>query len=538
MYIADTDNDRIRILSKTVSEIGCLVIYSSDPNFISSNSLNLLLIVVISMAVVFVLLHMIVLIRTCKEYSFMYLVISSFASLDFGSDIFYLLFSNYRTNELAWASFAFSVCLPIVYFTYVVLIQHNLIPHFLYDWYIGRVISRRFKWNIFWIWLSSERGAPLVNNKRLSCTFNNHDSLVKVAVFITVWVALLAMQAVTLIPFFIWVIVLSPYYLPLIVIGSFLFHTKLLAHKDVWNMYVTLFTGRSSRYGKTSVYDTKLLNDALFTQLVFTSLPMLVIQSINETRGLGDITFGIFKVYAHIPISPIISGLYCAFFSYRYLYLVLRYKHSIQTMPFTLQRTIDNITKSVGLVETVEDIKHNKEAIPHYRRYWKARLAHAMLDDVMHDVVNLVTRVYFKDERMSDQLHILLKLRLDFVQSAFESADHKDTKFSLDFHRLASDVFKILMFDSTDLTMYRVLTEEGIGEANDLLNVKQNSINRILNALHNRSKHGTVMAYLNLITYNNNVSTQKSDVKENRTNESVPQNVPVSKYKIYPTSDV
>ena len=103
----------------------------------------------------------------------------------------------------------------------------------------------------------------------------------------------------SLIPFGLWLLVLCPYYMFVICSGAFLYHTKLLAHRDIWNTWVYLFTGRVNRYGKKGVFDTKLLNDAFFLQLLLTSLPILLVKITNylqnDARGLY--TSDAFKVF-------------------------------------------------------------------------------------------------------------------------------------------------------------------------------------------------------------------------------------------------
>lgn len=70
----------------------------------------------------------------------------------------------------------------------------------------------------------------------------------------------------------------------------------------------------------------------------------------------------------------------------------------------------------------------------------------------------------------------------------------------------------LLLKDSVDLTMYRLLKREGIRESADLLDVDQRTIKAILSALNNRAIQGTVLAYLNLITYNNFTARSGSNV--------------------------
>ncbi len=335
---------------------------------------------------------------------------------------------------------------------------------------------------------------------------------------------LLTLQIITLIPFFIWLALLSPYYMVLIVIGSFLFHTKLLGHKDVWNCWVLLFTGRFHRYSKTSVYDTKLLNDAMFSQLMLTSLPLLLIKIVNfmqnsarhvfDTISIDGVDMGyvVFNDNAYLSIfwplvSLVFSAVFCAIGIYRYVYLVLRHKYLLQEVPFTMELSFDsNERKLLGIGKTEENIKYNKEAITPYRKYWKSKVLHGEVDSSMRTVVNMANQFFVRDVTIVESLDMLLQLRVDLVQSTLDYIDshtYNDETCDIDTHQLASNVLMLLMKDSVDLTMYRLLKREGIRESADLLDVDQRTIRAILSAINNKAIYNTVLAYLNLITYNN-----------------------------------
>ena len=476
--------------------------------------------VIILLVVTFIVLHALTLALSLQGASVTFVLVSLLASLDLGSDVFHLLFSLYSTKQLYFASFVFVFCVPIVYFILAVIVQHNLVPHVLYEWYIGRIISHRCKWNMFWVWLSNERGAPLVNHKRQSFTFNNHDSIPKVIVFISSWIILFGLQAISLIPFFLWMLLLSPYYIFLLLAGSFLFQTKLLAHKNVWNVFVVLFTGRYNRYTKTSMYDTKLLNDAMFAQLILTSLPLFAIKIINYLQNGDRYVFIalsayngtiVYTYYDYLSIywpfiSLLISAMYCLVGSYRYVFLALYYKYLIQEVPFTFQYIVNNRRNSVGIVRTKEDIKYNKEAILPYRRYWKDKVLRTSLDSSMNAAMRAVARFYIKDERYANDLDTLLKLRVKFVQSTLEVTKLNmldEGTCTVDTHQLSNKVFELLLKDSIDMSMHKVLSAAGVRLPSDLLDIDQKTVMNILKSLHNRAIYGTVLAYLNLITYNN-----------------------------------
>ena len=108
---------------------------------------------VIALSSAFIGLHMMILFR-CWHHSrsFTFGVISLVATADMGSDLFDLFFSLYASKALFWVSFTFVLVVPVVYFVFAVVVYHRLLPHAVYEWYFGRVISRKYKWNIIWIW--------------------------------------------------------------------------------------------------------------------------------------------------------------------------------------------------------------------------------------------------------------------------------------------------------------------------------------------------------------------------------------------------
>jgi hypothetical protein len=296
----------------------------------------------------------------------------------------------------------------------VVIARKRLLPHFLFEWYIGRIISLNFKWNWLWIWLSTEKGAPLVNHRRQAFTFQRHDSLPKVFIFLISWGLLLMVQAVSLLPFFAWIILLSPYYVTLVIIGSFLFHTKLLAHKYVWNCWVTLFTSpRGNRYSKVSIYDTKLLNYSMFVQLVMSSTPLFIIKAVNSNIYLHYqpsstqsgythamiYSYTSYMVYEWYLLSLLISLIFIIIGVYRYVYMVLRTKVKVEDAPFSFELvSAKKQRKSIGILPSREDITFNMTAVASYRRRWRAKLIKNRVDYSMSSLLTLATAVFIKDE--------------------------------------------------------------------------------------------------------------------------------------------
>ena len=108
---------------------------------------------IIALASAFIGLHMIITFR-CWHHprSYIFSAMSLLATLDMGSDLFDLFFGLYASKALFWATFTLILIVPVMYFTFAVVVYHRLVPHAAYEWYFGRIISRKYKWNIIWIW--------------------------------------------------------------------------------------------------------------------------------------------------------------------------------------------------------------------------------------------------------------------------------------------------------------------------------------------------------------------------------------------------
>lgn len=120
--------------------------------------------------------------------------------------------------------------------------------------------------------------------------------------------------------------------------------------------------------------------------------------------------------------------------------------------------------------------------------------------------MQLITQLYLNDYNFVNDLSTLLQLRVDFAQVTLEVSEAQ--KFdknacAIDMQTLAVEVFTLLLEDSVDFTMYKVLNAADIREPVDLLDINQKTITSILSALQNPAIHHIVLSYLNVITYNN-----------------------------------
>ena len=95
----------------------------------------------------------------------------------------------------------------------------------------------------------------------------------------------------------------------------FLYQTKLLAFVPFWNLWVKRWTGNDEDYLKKGLVDVTMLNKSILTELIFESLPQIIIQVVN---GFFMKTFTLVG-YFSIAMSSffIINGIYSFVF---YLY--------------------------------------------------------------------------------------------------------------------------------------------------------------------------------------------------------------------------
>jgi hypothetical protein len=190
---------------------------------------------------------------------------------------------------------------------------------------------------------------------------------------------------------------------------------------------------------------------------------------------------------------------------YRYVYVANRYKYAVQDVPFA--DFLLTILPAVGLLDSREDIKYNQEAIVPYRKYWRDRLLQHKLDSTMHDVMHVVVKQFFNDEKNGQDLNFLLHLRVILVEAILETKDEmmcREESAPVDMHQLADEVFHFLLKESEDLSIYKALLAANIRDSNGLLDTDEATIKTILNALPNKSHtYNLVLSYLNLITYNN-----------------------------------
>lgn len=81
-------------------------------------------------------------------------------------------------------------------------------------------------------------------------------------------------------------IIVSPLVVPWAVFGIFLYMTKLFANKAIQDFWLSVWTGEAVKPSGEMV-DKKVLNESIFSEIVFESLPELILQSLNN-QLLGE----------------------------------------------------------------------------------------------------------------------------------------------------------------------------------------------------------------------------------------------------------
>jgi len=64
-------------------------------------------------------------------------------------------------------------------------------------------------------------------------------------IYIT-WLLLMALQLLSLAPYMLWLVVLSPIFITVFLLGVYLHQLHLFAHSAVWNSWFYLLTGEAS----------------------------------------------------------------------------------------------------------------------------------------------------------------------------------------------------------------------------------------------------------------------------------------------------
>jgi len=192
-----------------------------------------------------------------------------FSALDVGSDLLYITTEPFYDVKLWYAGIVFLVLPNYPFFRK--MYELSVQPRFIIP-FAGQAI-----------WLGIKEGRVTIKNADLpkSISFENHDSFVKIFVYLTTWVVLIVAQIVWGVCFcVVYGLNFVLFWVPWVGFGCFLLQTKAIAIRPVWNMYFRVLMGTTMRYkqevrkakkntqeNKTNdgIIDYELLNESIFS---------------------------------------------------------------------------------------------------------------------------------------------------------------------------------------------------------------------------------------------------------------------------------
>jgi hypothetical protein len=175
-------------------------------------------------------------------------------------------------------------------------------------------------------WLGVESGSPTIFNVK-SVYFANHDSLPKVMLFLIIWVLMIVLQLFSFAFGVFWCFMTAPVAIVWLLIGFVLFQSKLIAVRQVWNLWIGVWTGSSElqKSDEEPAIDAAVINESILLEFVVESLPQAAIQSYNNTLIGSWTTFS--YVSSALSVAMILNGIY------RYLYYILWMQKTFDEIP-------------------------------------------------------------------------------------------------------------------------------------------------------------------------------------------------------------
>jgi len=229
-----------------------------------------------------------------------------FPFLDVFSDLLFIISAIFFTDFI-WAVCVFFYLLPCAYFLYEMLVIEKLSSR-------SACLKFPLKGNV--CWLTSKDYLPMINGVRPSFVEDSWDDLIKILFkVILFWIVLCILQLFTCIAFVFWTMIFDPLFFFWTGVGMFFYQTKLLAFVPFWNFWVKRWTGNDDDHLKKGLVDVRMLNKSILTELIFESLPQIVIQVVNGVFMKSIDTVGYFSV--SMSSLFIVNGIYKFIF---YLY--------------------------------------------------------------------------------------------------------------------------------------------------------------------------------------------------------------------------
>jgi len=165
-------------------------------------------------------------------------------------------------------------------------------------------------------WLRPVELLPTINGDPFPGSFGNvdHDQLYHILWELIIWCIAIVCQII-------WFVICGPLHFLVymifapvwLVIGCILFFSKCLAFQKIWNLWFSVWTGTDDfNMPQNVAADTKILNLSLLWNLVTETLPMVIIQCVNNTM-LGKWTP---LAYASLSFSIFMAASTAYTFSY------------------------------------------------------------------------------------------------------------------------------------------------------------------------------------------------------------------------------
>jgi sugar lactone lactonase YvrE len=173
-------------------------------------------------------------------------------------------------------------------------------PSMFLVYYPGKVFANSWVglYGIFYFWLSMDpAGHPLyivrhrykITYLNIGFHFQEHESIPKLVYFFLSWFILIILQIVSLFPFYLWCLLLAPYFTSLFITGVFAYQFKFMSFSSVWNLWFKYWVGHAERYEKSVIdnVDTDHLNKSLFMYFIVALGPILGTQFYNYYHATG-----------------------------------------------------------------------------------------------------------------------------------------------------------------------------------------------------------------------------------------------------------
>jgi hypothetical protein len=244
----------------------------------------------------------------------------------------YILSVKFWNIEILFFTLFFFV-VPSSMFVYK-LVHMKVYPRFIK--YVGIEIM-----NDKYIWLTvNSDGSPLINAERSTWSYVEHDGLEKLAWFWLLWIILVGLQSLFLLLGIVWYAVMTIFLLAWLVVGLFLYQTKMLAIGKVWNYWFYTWT-QSNEFDKEINLDATVLNESLFYEFLLETVPQILIQSVNNSLIYNGRLPAISVFSLSMSVFMAINGIY------RYGYYLLWKKIKFDEIPLPLAVRMQKINKSI-----------------------------------------------------------------------------------------------------------------------------------------------------------------------------------------------